>query len=94
MATATAPVGPGLRVAAPASRPGASRTTMAVLGTLVGLAGMEHGIGEILQGPAPPDGLLIMSWPDAAAIGTFAFANFALVLVAARAHDRLQAAMS
>jgi hypothetical protein len=41
---------------------------VAVLGTLVGLAGIEHGIGEILQGPVRPDGLLVMSWPDAPAL--------------------------
>lgn len=49
-------------------RKGATRVTVAVLGTLVGLAGVEHGIGEILQGPVAPDGLFIMSWPDAAAM--------------------------
>ena len=38
--------------------------TVAVLGTLVGLAGAEHGLGEILQGPTRPDGLVIESWPD------------------------------
>ena len=47
---------------------GATRVTVAVLGTLVGLAGVEHGVGEILQGPVAPDGLFIMSWPDAAAM--------------------------
>ncbi|HEX6335931.1 MAG TPA: hypothetical protein VFZ85_03190 [Jiangellaceae bacterium] len=56
------------RVAESERREGATRVTVAVLGTLVGLAGVEHGIGEILQGPATPDGLFIMSWPDAAAM--------------------------
>ena len=41
---------------------------MAVLGTLVGLAGVEHGVGEILQGPVRPDRLVIASWPDASAL--------------------------
>jgi hypothetical protein len=41
---------------------------VAVLGTLVGLAGVEHGIGEILQGSVRPDGSFIMSWPDAPAM--------------------------
>ncbi|HSK90803.1 MAG TPA: hypothetical protein VK875_05785 [Euzebyales bacterium] len=36
-----------------------------MLGTLVGLAGVEHGIGEMLQRPVRPDGLFIQSWPDA-----------------------------
>ncbi|HSK97825.1 MAG TPA: hypothetical protein VK891_14480 [Euzebyales bacterium] len=39
-----------------------------MLGALVGLAGVEHGIGEMLQGPVRPDGLFILSWPDAAAL--------------------------
>jgi hypothetical protein len=41
---------------------------VAVLGALVGLAGIEHGIGEVLQGPVRPDGVFIMSWPDAPAL--------------------------
>lgn len=32
-------------------------------GALMGLAGLEHGIGEILQGNVPPGGLMILSWP-------------------------------
>lgn len=32
-------------------------------GALMGLAGLEHGIGEILQGHVLPGGLLIQSWP-------------------------------
>lgn len=46
----------------------ATDRAVAVLGALVGAAGIEHGIGEVLQGPVPPDGVLIMSWPDAAAL--------------------------
>ena len=46
----------------------ATRMVVAVLGALVGAAGIEHGVGEMLQGPVRPDGLLIMSWPDAAAL--------------------------
>lgn len=46
----------------------ATRRVVAVLGALVGAAGIEHGIGEMLQGPVRPDGLFIMSWPDAAAL--------------------------
>jgi hypothetical protein len=52
----------------PRGRGGATRITVAVLGTLVGLAGVEHGIGEILQGRVEPEKLFIMSWPDAAAM--------------------------
>ena len=36
---------------------------VATLGTLAGLAGVEHGIGEILQGNVAPEGLAIIAWP-------------------------------
>jgi len=36
---------------------------IAVFGTLAGLAAIEHGVGEVLQGPVPPGGLVIRSWP-------------------------------
>lgn len=39
---------------------------VAVMGGLMGLAGLEHGIGEILQGNVKPDGIMILSWPDSA----------------------------
>lgn len=42
----------------------ATHITVAIFGTLVGLAGIEHGIGEILQGSLPPDGVMIASWPN------------------------------
>ena len=35
------------------------------LGAIVGVAGLEHGIGEVLQGNVAPDGLMILSWPEA-----------------------------
>lgn len=38
-----------------------------VLGVLAALAGMEHGIGEIAQGPVVPAGIVFESWPDSAA---------------------------
>lgn len=47
---------------------GATRIVIATFGVLAGLAGLEHGIGEILQGPGAPDGLIIESWPDAEAM--------------------------
>jgi hypothetical protein len=34
------------------------------MGALMGLAGLEHGIGEILQGSKAPGGLMIRSWPE------------------------------
>lgn len=42
----------------------ATRTLIGTFGTLAGVAGMEHGIGEILQGDVPPAGIMILSWPD------------------------------
>jgi hypothetical protein len=39
-----------------------------VLGALVALAGIEHGIGEIQQGSVRPEGVVIESWPNAAAM--------------------------
>jgi hypothetical protein len=45
---------------------GAARITTAAMGALMGLAGVEHGIGELLQGNLPPQGLMIRSWPDSA----------------------------
>lgn len=69
---ATAPVAVPRRTAGRRAMPGRRRSAtavvVAVLGALVGLAGVEHGIGEMLQGPVRPDGLFILSWPDAAAL--------------------------
>lgn len=42
----------------------ATRTVVATFGTLVGLAGIEHGAGEVLQGNVVPEGPMILSWPD------------------------------
>ncbi len=42
----------------------ATATTTRVFGTLAGLAGIEHGVGELLQGSVRPDGLTVLSWPD------------------------------
>lgn len=44
----------------------ATRITVGTFGTLAALAGIEHGIGEIMQGNRPPAGIMIQSWPDAA----------------------------
>lgn len=46
----------------------ATQTNTAVLGILAGLAGIEHGVGEILQGSQAPTALVIRSWPDAPAM--------------------------
>lgn len=42
----------------------ATRTTVAMMGTITGLAGLEHGIGEVLQGNQAPADIVIQSWPD------------------------------
>jgi hypothetical protein len=46
----------------------AMRTVVSTFGVLVGLAGIEHGVGEALQGPVRPAGPVIESWPDAKAL--------------------------
>jgi hypothetical protein len=42
----------------------ATRQFIATFGALVGLIGIEHGIGEVLQGNVAPSGLMILSWPE------------------------------
>ena len=44
----------------------ATRVMVSSFGALVGLAGIEHGIGEVLQGNLAPGGIMILSWPDSA----------------------------
>jgi hypothetical protein len=41
-----------------------SRLTVSTFGTIVGIAGLEHGVGEILQGNTIPSGVVIESWPN------------------------------
>lgn len=45
----------------------ATRTVVSTFGLLAGLAGMEHGVGEMFQGPVRPAGPVIESWPDSTA---------------------------
>ena len=42
----------------------ATRVTVSTFGALAGLMGIEHGIGETLQGNIAPDGTVIASWPE------------------------------
>ena len=42
----------------------ATKATVSAVGILMGVAGIEHGIGEILQGNTVPDGIVFPSWPD------------------------------
>lgn len=43
---------------------------MTTFGVLAGLAGLEHGIGEVLQGNRAPTSIMIESWPESALMRT------------------------
>lgn len=47
----------------------ATRITVSTLGVLAGLSGIEHGLGEVLQGNVAPPGIVFQSWPDSALFG-------------------------
>ncbi len=42
----------------------ATRITVSTFGIIAGIAGIEHAIGEILQGNIVPNGIVIDSWPN------------------------------
>lgn len=42
----------------------ATNVVSATSGILFAAAGIEHGVGEMLQGSVPPPGLVFPSWPD------------------------------
>ena len=44
----------------------ATKVTVSTLGAIMGLMGIEHGIGEILQGNVAPAGIVFLAWPDSA----------------------------
>ena len=44
----------------------ATSVMVSVFGGLAALAGLEHGIGEALQGSVAPAGMVFFSWPGAA----------------------------
>jgi len=44
----------------------ATRLFVSTFGALWALAGIEHGVGEVLQGNVAPSGVMFPSWPDAA----------------------------
>ena len=60
---------PATAVSATASDPPprATKITVAVLGLVVAFAGIEHGLGEILQGPVAPESRVIESWREVSA---------------------------
>jgi hypothetical protein len=41
----------------------ATRVTVSAFGAVAGAAGIEHGLGEVLQGNVEPEGMVISSWP-------------------------------
>lgn len=45
----------------------ATVTSVRVLGALAAFAGVEHGLGEIVQGRVAPPAVVFESWPDVAA---------------------------
>jgi hypothetical protein len=45
----------------------ATRIVVSTFGVLVALAGIEHGVGEILQGSVRPEAVIIESWADSEA---------------------------
>ncbi len=48
----------------------ATQATVTTFGIIMGLAGLEHGIGEILQGNAVPSDIMFPSWPNAPFLST------------------------
>jgi hypothetical protein len=42
----------------------ATRTVVTAMAIILGVAGVEHGVGEALQGSVAPAGLMFPSWPD------------------------------
>jgi hypothetical protein len=44
----------------------ATHLSASTFGALAGLAGIEHGVGEILQGNRATGGIVIESWPESA----------------------------
>ncbi len=59
----------------------ATRAAVSTFGVVAGLAGVEHGVGEVLQGNVAPDGLIIASWPDSALFRILAGEPAALLIV-------------
>lgn len=43
----------------------ATKVFASTFGAVMALAGIEHGIGEIFQGNVSPNGIMILSWPEA-----------------------------
>ncbi len=50
----------------------ATQVTVSTFGVIMGLAGIEHGLGEVLQGNVAPAGLMFPSWPGSAFFSSMA----------------------
>jgi hypothetical protein len=50
----------------------ATRIVVSMFGAVVAFAGVEHGVGELLQGPVTPPALVIESWPGVEAFAILA----------------------
>ena len=50
----------------------ATQVTVSTFGVIMGLAGIEHGLGEVLQGNVAPVGLMFPSWPGSAFFSSLA----------------------
>lgn len=50
----------------------ATRVVVGAFGAVVAFAGLEHGVGELLQGPVAPTSWAIESWPDTEAFAILA----------------------
>ena len=48
-----------------------TRLVVSILGVIAGLAGIEHGIGELLQGNTTPGGIVFQSWPTSELMKNF-----------------------
>ncbi|HEX6286374.1 MAG TPA: hypothetical protein VFZ80_02735 [Acidimicrobiia bacterium] len=48
------------------SKTTATRIVVSAFGALAALAGVEHGVGELLQGSVRPPSVVIESWPETA----------------------------
>lgn len=44
----------------------ATKIFTSTFGVIMALAGLEHGVGEVLQGNVAPSGVMILSWPESA----------------------------
>jgi hypothetical protein len=42
----------------------ATRVVASTFAVIIGLAGLEHGAGEVLQGSVAPEAIMIESWPE------------------------------